>query len=626
MSDRFDWEHADEIDERRLAVEATSAPGKKRWRMFVALLLVAVVALVAGYVVVVRQATIEATATIRLALDVARDACRAGDEELFFSLQTGDRAWRASLLQPEFYEPICAGQSIVDLQPVDTGYVATLTGDDDIRRLSYFQLTNAGTRRTTPPIGYWGKRYVLPLSGGNELIFRKIDELFTPRIVAFVDEKVQALCADGGCRDGAQPFTLEIHQNFRRTIAPNKLYVPSPRLLGLDANSNPTPAFWEAISMELAAHLRPGVIRFAVPPRPYQAILYDDAAAEFMRQNPDIVVQIETLDLLPEETNESLLAYDGAAYPPSAAMIAAGAVLDLTDYAIGDPDFRSADFYKPLLSGAQWRNHLWFVPHAGQMRFLYYDRNAYQLAGLPEPSPDRQWSDLESDIEALHGMTTATFDGWNGEWAFLDATRDILFAHAYANADCATRPVPCALTGQEVGDALDWYRTILDEGIAPDLAASPPADRLRLMANEQGVPRRAAVWVDDAVNYEHYLQMWPVGVSPFPAGSTPLWVHGSFINRRSERPRDVWRWLVFLSHQPLNGPLRYVPARQSIARQARYWQSLPQPLQAAALQAFRTAQPVWPGGHGTFLRGQLDEALRGNSPANPASTVRWFGH
>ncbi len=624
MSGRFEWEQSDEEQLEDEPAPTVMASKARRWLALIGLLLFAAVLFLAGYFYLSRQAKIEATAAIHHTLDIARSACLAGDEELFFSLQSDDPAWRASWHQPPRYGPICAGLSILDLEPSGANYAATLAGDDGLRRLAFFQVTPVGTRQLDQLPGYWGERYVHTLADGNELIFSGADGPFVLQIAAFVEERVGELCAGGGCRGDAQPFTLEVRRDYRQTAAPGMLYVPSPRLLGLDSDGQPAAPFWEAVTAELAAHLTPGVITFAVPPRPYQAILYDDAAAEFMRQNPDITVQIVTLERLPEETDESLAEYDGAAYPPTAGMIAAGQVRDLTDYAAGDPDFHSADMYEPLWAGANWRDRLWFMPHAGQLRFLYYDRNAYRLAGLPEPWR-WTWDELESDVATLQSVPAATFDGWSGEWAFLDATQDFLFAQAFAQADCAPRPTPCGLAAEHIRGAFDWYQEHLGRGNAPDLVAAPPADRLRLMANQQGVPRRAAIWVDDAVSYEHYRQMWPVGVVPFPDGSTPLWVHGSFISSNSERPRDVWRWLVFLSQQPLNGTLRYVPARRSLASQTRYWQNLPQPLQSAALVAFRTARPVPPEWYGAFSRERLDGLADGLSMAEVAPPVRWFG-
>ena len=622
MSGRFEWEHE---DEGQLEDEPAPAVRARRMPAFVAVLLFAAVLFAAGYVALSRQARIDATAAIQLVLDVARDACRAGDEELFFSLQSDDPVWRASLQQPQNYGPICAGQSVVELRPSGINYTATLADGDGIRRLAFFQVTPGGTRQIAPLPDYWKGRFALPLADGNTLIYRKLDEPFVTAIVAFVEAQVREQCAGGGCRDDARPFTLEIRRDYRQTAEPGMLTVASPRLLGLDADGNPAPPFWEAVSAELAAHLTPGVIRFAVPPRLHQAIVYENAAAEFMRQNPDVIVQIIPLDLMPEEADESLTAYDGAAYSPTASMIAAGLVRDVTDYAATDPDFHPEDMYELIWAGAQWRGRTWFVPHAGQMRFLYYDRNAYELAGLPEPLPRRPWDELERDIEALGGVSAATFEGWSGEWVFLDATRDILFAHAFAHARCPARPNPCQLSPAGVRGAFDWYQAGLAGGTAPDLAASPPSDRLRLMANRQGVPRQAAIWVDDAVSYEHYLQMWPVGATPFPAGSTPLWVHGSFISSHSERPRDVWRWLSILSHQPLNGPLRYVPARLSVAERTSYWQNMPRSLRGVALAAFRTARPVPLEWADAFSRERLDDMLRDQSTADISPPVRWFG-
>lgn len=629
MSGRFDWQY--EEAEETSGQPAIPAVARHFRTLAAAFLLIALILWV-SFRLLSDRAERTALTSIQFILDVTRDACRAGDGEVFFSLQSDDPARQALLLEPQQYEAYCTGLTAIDVRPFGGDYVAVLSEPGNgVTRLAFFNVQPGETRQIPPPAGYWGEERTLHRPAWGTLIYGAADEPFAADIAAFIDDRVAALCAGGGCRRAWQPFVMRIRPDHRRTAEPHTLHVPSPLLAGLDTDEQPAPGFWDALDAELTAHLTPGVIRFAVPPLLQQAIIFDNAAAEFMRRNPDITVEIVTLDVLPEEADATLAQYDGAAYAPTAGMIAAGLVRDVTDYMATDPDFDPAGFHGQIWRGAQWRGRLWFVPQAGQMRLLFRDRNAYEALGLVEPTSDWDWAAVERDLAALRVVSPTGIESWSGESALLDMTRDSLFAYAFSRSDCSAPPAQCTelLEPDDIAAALGWYRQRVGEQDMPDLVASPPADRARLMANWQGVPRRAALWVDDAVSYEHYLQMWPVGVVPFPdvTAGAPLWVHGSFISSHSARPLDVWRWLVFLSRQPLNGPLRYVPARPEVAEQTRYWETLPGPLRAALRTSFASARAIPLEQRDLFSREQLEAAL-GGSPVEAAQQgveLDWFG-
>jgi ABC-type glycerol-3-phosphate transport system substrate-binding protein len=250
---------------------------------------------------------------------------------------------------------------------------------------------------------------------------------------------------------------------------------------------------------------------------------------------------------------------------------------------------------------------------------------------------------MEANIASLMVASppeiTAALPTWTGEWAFLDTTRDTLLSYAYSRQSSCSGLVPARcdrpLGPVEIAAALTWYRHMtVETGAMPDVAAASPAERARIMVNWQSVGRRAALWVDEPVNFEHQLQFWRVGVVPFPGsdrfdGNTPFWVHGSFISQSSERPLDVWRWLVFLSERPVVGPLRYVPARPSVAEQTNYWGILPPPLREAMRTAFPFARPVTFDDREQFGRAQLEAvtsgALTPEQAARMDTPIDWFG-
>lgn len=582
-------------------------------------------------------------AAIQTTLDAARDACRAGDGAAFFATQTRDPAWQAALLQPDLIAAYCAGPTVSRSAPATDGTVsANLTwsdGGETRQRLAFFAVSPAGMVQVPPPAAYWGDAERHEHSWGT-LIVSATDAEFAATIGRHLDELIATTCA-GSCLPDRPPLTLDLRGDYRTTAAPNELNVPSPRLLALDEMGAPAPAFWTALDATVADYLTPATIRFAVPPLLQQVVAFEREAAVFMRHNPDIRVEIVPRTLPPGEPTAELATFDGAAYTPSAAMIAAGLVHDLTGFAGTDPTFAPGDFYEQAWQSGYWRNRLWLVPLAGQMRVLFLDCAACDGDGPQPPSLRWTWDEMDATLTALKDApppSEAAAPTWSREWALLDTTRDTLLSYAYSGqAACAgVVPARCErpLGPTEIAAALEWYRRqTVDLQTMPDVAGVDPAERTRLMVNWQSGSRRAALWVDDPVNYESQLLLGRVAVLPFPGsdrfdGNTPYWVHGAFISSASPRPRAVWRWLVFLSQRPVVGPLRYVPARPSVAEATAFWTTLPAPVGEAMRAAFPFARPVGFDDRFRFNREQLTAVTSGRlSPGEAARMpieLPWF--
>lgn len=610
MSGRFNWDFDQDI-------QAEAQPGRARslraeWFWFI---VAAVILTLASMWAIGRwqlaRVEREARAEAQTVLNLLNRAAVSGDNELFFSLQAADSAWQATLLQPDQQAFYRANPQITRAERRDNEIWANVSWTDNGReqqRLLFFRHEDNQLRQIPPPFDYWGTRQRSQHSWGA-LIFYEADQAWSDQIAAHVNEWVVTRCVDEACLPDRRPFTLQIRPDYRQTAAPNLLYIPSPRLRALNSDGQPETAFWHALDSQLVAHLHPVTIRFAIPPLLQQAVDYRQAAAEFIALHPEITIELVELALAPEQGDETLADYDGAAYMPTEAMLSAGLVRDLTGLAESDPDFASNDFYEQIWQGVWWRERMWAMPLAGQMRLLFYDRQAYRDALRSEPSPRWTWARMERDLRALQSRASLTPPTpgarWTGMYGLLDVTRDTLYSHAYStHLTCTDRAaVYCVreLRQVDMGAALEWYRRLIKADQMPAVAGSLPDERSRLIVNWQSSQRRAAIWVDEPVSYEHHLLIGGIGIVPFPgsprfsgiaSGVTPLWVHGGFISQQSPHPQAVWEWLTFLSERPLNATLRYVPARPSVAEQNNFWEILPRPLGNVMRGAFPFARPV----------------------------------
>ncbi|MEJ2746445.1 MAG: hypothetical protein P8183_00775, partial [Anaerolineae bacterium] len=261
-----------------------------------------------------------------------------------------------------------------------------------------------------------------------------------------------------------------------------------------------------------------------------------------------------------------------------------------------------------------------------------YEKEAFRMAGLSQPSLRWTWKEMEQYLAALDEAQIYS-STWR-QYLFFDGGRDALFSYAYnwrnpcpdaIPADCH-QPIP----PENAAAALGWYRQMVAQPhYMADVVSLSPEERAQS-------PYRlwAAIRVDEPVFYEHWSQVTgPLGVVPFPGserfdGVTPLWVEGAFISQHSAHPHAVWEWLKFLSYQAPSPRFRLIPARPSIAQQTNYWNALPRPLSEAMRAAFPFARPVTLADQVYFSWDQLTAVLTNQlTPTEAArrpTPITWF--
>ncbi len=661
MKDQFDWFVGEEDEE---AVPLRSGSGRWLARSLWFLLITAVITatLLTSWQVGrnrLEQAEADAATAVQNLLDLEHAAFQRGDGDLYFSFYGNDPAWISTQLQPQNVAAARAGFQVTRAEPHDNFIWVNLswtTNQQTYQRIAFFQQqTGQLTHAPTAP-DYWGS-WISYDEPWGVFVFTERDEAWAAEVADFVTEAVVEICKKG-CVDGRTPFILHLANDYSDTAVPNQLRIPSPRLIALDENGQPAGIFWEMLRQRLEAHLSPTTIRFALPPTELPGVhlvTYDQAAADFMAANPGITIELIKLETLPDDLAQ-LAQYDGAAVKPTAAMIAAGLVHDLTGLANSDPAFNSADFYEPIWQGAFWQDRLWFIPQSAALPLVFYDIAAFQQAQQPEPMLFWTWDEMAALQETV---VTAQPDASFIAWSIMDVNRDLLFSYAFhqqkactavpstaklaTNQDSITNlesiglsPTGCddPLQPQSVAAALNWYSQMVHDNYMPDFSHLSSAERAQAATNWLSARRRAVTWVEEPVFYEYHFLLDPIGVVPFPGsdsveGVTPLHVAGNFISGLSQRPSAVWQWLKFLSYQPPIGRYRYIPARPSVAARANYWASLPRPLADPMRTAFAFSQPITIGDQVHFSWDQLtavttnqltpDEAARHPVP------IPWFG-
>ena len=548
-----------------------------------------IIILLAGGWFFTQRRLAQANETIRTELqtmlNLQHDAFLAGDGDLFFSTFSADPGWQAAQLLP-FNQAVQGVGLHVTRVKINQDKVWANTiwkeGEETFQKLLFFEGHGSRYQQIATDSDYWGELEQHNTEWGV-LYNYEVDNEWTQDITSFIQEK----CPN------CEFLTVMVTDHYEETAVPHTIPIPSPRIFAIDTSGQPSDAYWDMFAQRLNAHIQPTTIRIALPPQNslnLHMFDYEMAAGQFMAKNPDI--QVELVTLAQPLTDPSQLAeFDGAAFPPSAHMIASGTVYDLTPLLETDTDFDQGDFYEQLWQGTLWQERMWFMPQAATMRLLFYNKDFYQQANLAEPSLRWTWAEMGEDIKVLEDVVTAVNSTLH-YIVFLDSDRDSLFAYAYNwQTDCPEAiTVHCQinLTAERASAAVNWYQQLAQQ-----------AD-LKPIAQNNGTSRwnwQAAIRVEEPVYFEHFLQLSSMGVAPFPGsdrfdGITPLWLEGSFITQHSDQPLAVWKWLKFLSYQPPLPTHRLIPARPSVAEETNYWQRLPRPLNEAMRTAIPFGRPV----------------------------------
>ncbi|MEM7114608.1 MAG: ABC transporter substrate-binding protein [Chloroflexota bacterium] len=632
MSTQFNWDFDEEDEMLDMAAEGKPWWGRPLF-LIITLLVLGLIGL-GGWVYARNQLATEEEARraeVQTVLDQAHDAYAAGDGRSFFATQSLDPAWQAIQLQPQnqqLYQdkPVATRAELLD--DVLLVNATWPTESEPLQRILFFQWQGGRLVQIPNAPGYWGTRSSLDFEWGNLLIY-EIDTTWQQEIGDFVTQTILDHCSPN-CNRDTIPFTLVLDDDYQPTAVSNDIHVPSPRLIGLTEEGEPSQLFWQQLEATLIDRLTPATLRFAIPQTSstdaqiIQILTHLEAAQRYMDVNPDITIEIVALDSTPDrnladwlalddvvalsiervppETTDLapyLLEFDGVAMSPTPAMLSKGLVHDLTDYTVTDPDFDESDFYEQVWQGILWRDRVWMVPRQATMQLVYYDQEAYATVGMRPPETNWTWDEMGVHLRALTidpPVTLATSSG------YVDPTTSTLFAYAYNwNNNCEeTATVRCGrtLTSQDVTAALNWYQQLTTQpNYVANLAESDPQKRLDQVRGWQITQRTVATWVDEPHMYENYSLNGPVGVLPFPGsggfdGVTPLEIQGGIVMQTSERPFATWQWLKFLSYHESPLQSRHIPARPSVATSSGFWTALPPGLGDTMRNAFPFARPI----------------------------------
>lgn len=329
-------------------------------------------------------------------------------------------------------------------------------------------------------------------------------------------------------------------------------------------------------------------VRFAVSD--YELPMYADMIKAFEAENPTVHVEPVSMQQIlglgavldtevPEDAEARLVAAaDVVTIGASRAAVAQGLVRDLGPFIEADPTFDADDFYSGALGAYQWSGGTWALPTFINYQLFFFDRDAFGQAGVDYPTAGWTWDDMVAAARQLTERSGEQVTRWglvldNPAYRLVESQAGGLVDYE------ADPPVP-RYDDSAVVDAVRRYVDLILEAQVTPYFEPGTEQAQALVSQEQALIEggQAAMWIEADIMWFLRSQMGSnVGVAPFPDDLTPASVGGVVMSAGTQQPEAAWRWMDYLSRQPLNLAtvgVKFLPARRSAAEASGYWDGL----------------------------------------------------
>jgi ABC-type glycerol-3-phosphate transport system substrate-binding protein len=382
----------------------------------------------------------------------------------------------------------------------------------------------------------------------------------------------------------------------------------------------------------------------------YERPVYEPLADKFMAENPGIQVVLVPLDDIanspaatgPESATALLRRLVSAADTAPAIGVSVEAfgsplLLDLRPLMEADPNFRREEFYPGALERWSAGEGTWALPRYFYLQVLNYNRDLFTLANLPEPEAGWSWDELLAAAEQISGG-----GGVGQTYGYLDQSggfQPLLALLKAEGLDVMNTPATeLRLDDPRIAASMERLRALFQEGALYQPYTAEPTETPE-DPGETVAQGRVGIWGDVYIPGPNGEPTAPAGIDigrvPYPADGADPWGgpngEAYIISGGTAYPNESWKWIEWLSRQvieqpgnpggpaALNPPGR-IPAREALAEQTGFWQSVDEETAAAYRWALANPAP-YPERVPDYLAvGAISQAMSA-VVSNPRTTI-----
>jgi len=322
-----------------------------------------------------------------------------------------------------------------------------------------------------------------------------------------------------------------------------------------------------------------GTITWAFWGEPSEVATHEKVAQAFMQEHPDITVETYHQPWSDYFTKMQTLwaGGDTAAIPDVMFMFfiqryAADGVLENLDPWIQQSGYDLEDYWPNLVESAMYNGSVYGLPRDIGLEVLYYNKAAFDEAGVEYPTEEWSWEDLRSAAEQLtvtEGGRTRRYGlamegGKYGLWLNQNGTMVL---------DDVNNPSRCTLNDPEAVEALSFFGGMMKDGFAMrDADLSQAGGDAAVMQSGQAAmiiqnASRISAFNTAGLNYDVAPVPTPEGGERAAAADGAAWTMSS----ASDNKEAAWTFIQWL--QSTEGGQRLYtesgeifPALQSTAR------------------------------------------------------------
>ncbi len=214
-----------------------------------------------------------------------------------------------------------------------------------------------------------------------------------------------------------------------------------------------------------------GALRLQISGEPEEAAVYESVANAFMRQHPGVSVEVVTVAEKSDHLARLSTSF-AAGNPPDVFLVnfrefsqfAARGALEPVGPLLQDRGLDLADYYRPPVEAFTYAGALQCMPQNISSLVVYYNRELFRRAGVPEP-PDRwSWQDFRRTARMVAGR------GVDGLGIEPDVIRlaPFIWSNGGHVVDDVKRPSTFTLQEPRAREAVDLIVSLMrDERVAP---------------------------------------------------------------------------------------------------------------------------------------------------------------
>jgi ABC-type glycerol-3-phosphate transport system substrate-binding protein len=364
-----------------------------------------------------------------------------------------------------------------------------------------------------------------------------------------------------------------------------------------------------------------------------ERLTYSPLIASFNQANPAIRVQFVALepdigssDPGVDALKEAVSAVDTTVrWSVQPEDIQRGYYYDLKPLMDADLTFDPSDFYPGALEAVSTAGTIAALPRTLSLPLLSYNKDLWAKHGLPAPAANWTWQDLTTSAIQLASVGGNTADAYGLlEWS--GGLSGLYGELALAGVDLAsTPPEQLQLDRPEIVAALNRVVGLVKaRAIFISRTGNFSTDDFKKPILDQKV----GMWLYGSLylNPSDPKPAFSIGTTALPSVPPDLFgsTEGFIMSAGTQHAQEAWRWLSFLSRQPIvrpfdsDGSAIRLPARKSLAKQSGYWQRLDAETTAAVQAVLDRPVRAWDRRVAAALRQALITVVKGKQSAEQA--------